>query len=43
VAAERVFIKLGVESRTGAILKAWQIGCFEDLGARAKAMRARVQ
>jgi DNA-binding CsgD family transcriptional regulator len=28
---ERVFAKLGVESRTGAILKAWQTGRFEDL------------
>ncbi len=27
---EHVFSKLGVESRTGAILKAWQIGSFED-------------
>lgn len=31
---ERVFEKLGVESRTGAILKAWQTGRFEGLGAR---------
>jgi DNA-binding CsgD family transcriptional regulator len=38
---ERVFTKLGVESRTGAILKAWQIGRFEDLGARAKAQLPR--
>jgi len=34
---ERVFEKLGVENRTGAILKSWQIGRFEDLGARASA------
>lgn len=40
---ERVFSKLGVESRTGAILKAWQIGRFEDLGARAKAVSTRQQ
>jgi DNA-binding CsgD family transcriptional regulator len=33
---ERVFTKLGVESRTGAILKAWQTGRFEDLGVRAR-------
>lgn len=33
---ERVFDKLGVETRTGAILKAWQIGSFEDKGLRAK-------
>jgi len=38
---ERVFTKLGVESRTAAILKAWQIGRFEDLGARAKAIADR--
>lgn len=38
---ERVFTKLGVESRTAAILKAWQIGRFEDLGARARALLAR--
>ena len=35
---ERVFNKLGVESRTGAILRAWQIGSFDDRGARARAM-----
>jgi DNA-binding CsgD family transcriptional regulator len=40
---ERVFTKLGVESRTGAILKAWQIGRFEDLGARARAIAARLE
>jgi DNA-binding CsgD family transcriptional regulator len=28
---ERIFSKLGVESRTGAILKAWQVGRFEGL------------
>jgi len=33
---ERVFDKLGVESRTGAILKAWQIGSFEDRALRGK-------
>ncbi len=27
---EHVFSKLGVESRTGAILKAWQMGSFEE-------------
>lgn len=31
---ERVFDKLGVESRTGAILKAWQTGPYEDAGLR---------
>jgi len=31
-----VFDKLGVESRTGAILKAWQIGSFEDRALRGK-------
>jgi DNA-binding CsgD family transcriptional regulator len=36
---ERVFSKLGVESRTGAILKAWQVGRFEGLlAAREKAV-----
>ena len=35
---ERVFHKLGVETRTGAILKAWQIGSFEDRGMRAGAV-----
>lgn len=34
---EHVFSKLGVESRTGAILKAWQVGRFEGLASRAKA------
>jgi DNA-binding CsgD family transcriptional regulator len=34
---EHVFGKLGVESRTGAILKAWQVGRFEGLASRAKA------
>ena len=38
---ERVFDKLGVESRTGAILRAWQIGSFEDRNLRAKAMAVR--
>ena len=38
---ERVFTKLGVESRTAAILKALQLGRFEDLGARAKAVADR--
>jgi len=33
---EHVFSKLGVESRTGAILKAWQVGRFEGLASRAK-------
>jgi len=33
---ERVFDKLGVESRTGAILRAWQIGSFEDRALRGK-------
>lgn len=31
---ERVFAKLGVESRTAAILKAWQAGRFEDLATQ---------
>lgn len=31
---ERIFGKLGVESRTGAILKAWQVGRFEGLVPR---------
>lgn len=35
---ERVFAKLGVESRTGAILRAWQVGRFEAWGARAVAL-----
>jgi DNA-binding CsgD family transcriptional regulator len=35
---ERIFAKLGVESRTGAILKAWQIGRYEDMGVRAKSL-----
>jgi DNA-binding CsgD family transcriptional regulator len=34
---EHVFSKLGVESRTGAILKAWQVGRFEGLASRAQA------
>jgi DNA-binding CsgD family transcriptional regulator len=34
---EHVFSKLGVESRTGAILKAWQVGRFEGLASRATA------
>ena len=34
---EHVFSKLGVESRTGAILKAWQVGRFEGLVSHAKA------
>jgi DNA-binding CsgD family transcriptional regulator len=34
---ERIFVKLNVESRTSAILKAWQTCRFEDLGARAMA------
>lgn len=38
---ERVFTKLGVESRTGAILKAWQVSRFEDMGARARTMPPR--
>ena len=33
---ERVFDKLGVESRTSAILKAWQVSRFEDMGARGR-------
>ena len=33
---EHVFDKLGVESRTGAILKAWQAGRFEGLAFHAK-------
>lgn len=28
---ERIFLKLGVETRTGAILKAWQVGRFAAL------------
>ena len=38
---ERVFHKLGVETRTGAILRAWQIGSFEERGMRAGAVLAR--
>ena len=34
---EHVFDKLGVESRTGAILRAWQAGRFEGLAFHAKA------
>jgi len=33
---EHVFDKLGVESRTGAILKAWQVGRFEGLAPHAR-------
>ena len=38
---ERVFMKLGVESRTGAILKAWQVSRFEDMGARVRPSPSR--
>ncbi len=38
---ERVFMKLGVESRTGAILKAWQVSRFEDMGARGRPSPSR--
>jgi DNA-binding CsgD family transcriptional regulator len=35
---EHIFTKLGVESRTSAILKAWQAGRYEDLRAQATVM-----